>query len=209
MISTKEMCIQRSFSKRGESLPGSYTIDVDVVDKVDGLYTLDVISKALNIHKTVYSKTLIPICPIEKTRFYHPDCSLAKVDYHDATKDSIWNSKGELIVLIYDEDSVDSLPVLSEYTDERFDLALRRYIQNTIEYPEEAIEADIRGRVYISCIITSWGTVEHIQVEQGIHPLLDNASLDLLRNLKIKTPAQKGGQSVNYKLILPVTFNIQ
>lgn len=203
------MCIQRSFSKRGESLPGSYTINVNVVDKVDGLYTLDLVSEDLNIHKTVYSKTLIPICPIEKTRYYHPNCSLAKIDYHDATKDSIWNSKGELIVLIYNEDSVDSLPVLSGYSDIRFHLALQKYVVDHIHYPEEAIEFEVDGRVYISCIITSFGTVEHIQVERGIHPLLDNASLDLLRNLKIKTPAQKGGQSVDYKLILPVTFHVQ
>ena len=209
LISDKKMIINRSFSKRGRSLPGEFQIEVDIRNHQLGLYELDLYSEKLNVHRTVYSNTLIPICPIIKTIEYHPNCSVSWVDYHDKKTDSIWNSDGELITELFFDENVDSLPIIEGYEEDHFALAIKKHVQSVINYSDEARSAEIEGRVYTSFVITSSGKVEHIRIMIGVHPFIDDSSLDVLRKMRIARPAMKNGKPVNLRMTFPFSYHIQ
>lgn len=45
-------------------------------------------------------------------------------------------------------------------------------------------------------------------VDEQLTPGLDD-DVDVLRKLKIKTPAQKDGKFVDFKLMIPISYNTQ
>ncbi|MFK7787474.1 MAG: energy transducer TonB [Crocinitomicaceae bacterium] len=209
LLPDEKMLVRRTFFKKGESLPGEYAINVDILSFDEELYRLDVYSKDLNIHKTVFSKTLVPICPIIKTVEYHPNCSVSKLNFHDERKDSLWNANGEIISKLAPDWDIDELPIIEGFEEHTFERGFSMLVQQELEYPEEALNANIEGRVYTSFIITTSGTVEHLKVVRGVHPLIDNSSLEVLRKLKIAKPAMKNGEPVNLKLTYPFEYHIQ
>lgn len=209
-LSEKKLQIDRSYWRRGKAQPGLYLLDVTVVNKIDSLFEIDLFSKELNIHQTVFSKTLIPICPIEKTIFYHPNCEVARIYYHASKLDTLWNSDGELMDnVIFFEEMVDSMPVIANNEGESFKWSLSRIIRESINYPLEAREANIAGRVYVTCIITKSGKIEQIEVMiGGVHPLINNAAMDIFRNLEIARPALINGDPIDFSLRYPISFHV-
>lgn len=204
IFSNGKLLIQRSYTQYGAILQGKYDISVEVLGKENGVYILNMNSPTLNIYKTVYSKVLVPICPINKTATYDSNGLLERVFYHEDKVDSIWNARGELITEFYSE--VDSLPVLLNYPDLSFNKAISKLIMDHVQYPSSMIDVGISGKVFVSCIITPYGSVEHIEILRGVHQSLDNAALNTLRAMRIKTPARKDGEFVHFRYRVPITF---
>jgi hypothetical protein len=98
MLSDSAFTIKRTFSNYRNPFAKKYTIDVKVMNKVNDIFELSVYSEILNLHKKVFSRTIVPICPIKKTVIYHPSCAIAKINYHNDTSDSTWNSRGDIII---------------------------------------------------------------------------------------------------------------
>lgn len=208
IVSPTEFIIQRSFSKKGIQLPGEYRLNITVKDTVNEMFVLHVVSNELNIIKSVQSKTLIPICPVVKTIFYHDNNLKSEVYYHDSNLDTIWNSRGEVFLDIHTEDNA-SMPILENYPELSFKRALGSMIQEHLEYPPTAMEANISGKVYVSFIVTYYGGIECIKVLKGVHPLLDSEVVRFINKLKIKTPGLVDGKPVDLRLTLPFSFNLQ
>lgn len=54
---------------------------------------------------------------------------------------------------------------------------LRDLINNSTNYPEEALKDSLEGKVYVSFTITKTGKVENPHIARGIHPLLDKEAI--------------------------------
>lgn len=57
---------------------------------------------------------------------------------------------------------------------------LRDLINNSINYPEEALKDSLEGKVYVSFTITKTGKVENPYIARGIHPLLDKEAIRVI-----------------------------
>lgn len=86
---------------------------------------------------------------------------------------------------------------------------LRRYIVKQIRYPQEAIENDIQGRVYVRFVVTRKGRVDKISVIKGIDPILDKEAKRIIKSLPDWTPGQRNGKPVDVWYTIPVTFMIE
>jgi protein TonB len=84
--------------------------------------------------------------------------------------------------------------------------ALRDYIAGNISYPEQAKKDSITGKVYISFVIDTTGRVEEAKVVRGVHPLLDNESLRVVRSMPAWIPGKEKGKPVKVAYTIPVTF---
>jgi outer membrane biosynthesis protein TonB len=104
---------------------------------------------------------------------------------------------------------VDSIPTFSNYPNYSFNINLQRTIGDSLEFPQEAIDANVNGRIYYSFIITAYGKVECVEVKRGLHPLLDYELIKVIRNMKIKKPAMKNGEYVNVLIWKPMSCHIQ
>ena len=61
--------------------------------------------------------------------------------------------------------------------------AFYSYVQDNIQYNEEAKKKDIQGRVIVSFTIDEQGKVKQPEVIRSIHPLLDTEALRLIKNM--------------------------
>ena len=81
--------------------------------------------------------------------------------------------------------------------------SLTRYLQDSIRYPQEAIDRCARGCVVVQFAVDSMGKVCDERVVQSIDPQLDGEVIRLVRSMPRWEPTQ---QSVHYTL--PITFHL-
>ena len=76
-----------------------------------------------------------------------------------------------------------------------------------IRLPEELIGyIGGRGEVKASYIIEKDGRISDVKIEYGVHPLLDDKVIQLIKKMPRLIPARAKGTPVRYKMIFPYTF---
>ncbi len=84
----------------------------------------------------------------------------------------------------------------------------RDYIQKRTNYPQEAIDKKIQGRVYLTFIIEPDGSVSHVTIVKGVDPLIDNEALKAIRSSPDWTPGLQRGQPVRVRYSMSLSFVI-
>jgi TonB family protein len=86
---------------------------------------------------------------------------------------------------------------------------VKKWISNNLIYPEEAKKIGIRGRVFVSFVVSRKGEVEDVQIVRGVDPILDNYVLELIQEMpKWAHPGYQDGVEVNVKYTCPVVFGM-
>jgi TonB family protein len=85
---------------------------------------------------------------------------------------------------------------------------VREYFAKNVQYPKEAREKGIQGRVFVSFIVNRDGSVSDVKVERGVDPLLDNEVVRMVENMPKWTPGKQRGQAVRVAYTFPVIFNL-
>ncbi len=86
---------------------------------------------------------------------------------------------------------------------------MQNFIGRNIEYPKEAIEKNIQGKVYLSFIVQKKGNIRDIMVERGADPLLDKAAIEVIRKMPRWKPARVHGKKVASRVRLPIIFRLE
>ena len=86
------------------------------------------------------------------------------------------------------------------------DEALRKYIANTINYPDFAKKEGIEGKVYVSFVVEKDGSVGDAKIERGVDPSLDKEALRVVKALPIWKPGKQRGEAVRVQYTVPLNF---
>jgi len=86
--------------------------------------------------------------------------------------------------------------------------ALLKYLQN-VNYPQEAVEHGIKGRIFVEFVIDKTGKTTNIKVARGVHPLLDSVAVNHIKVMPLWEPAKQRGEPVNVRLTLPFKFTLK
>lgn len=86
--------------------------------------------------------------------------------------------------------------------------ALQAFVNDSLQYPKEAVERKLEGTVYVNFTIDSSGEVSHPLVSDGVHYLLDEEALRFVSSLPSWTPASKNGMPVESNYIIPIVFDL-
>jgi len=89
------------------------------------------------------------------------------------------------------------------------DLALRKFIANTIKYPEGAVEKGIQGKVYVTFVVTEEGDIANAKIARGVDPLLDKEAVRVVNMQPKWTPGYQRGKAVNVSYTVPINFVLQ
>lgn len=84
--------------------------------------------------------------------------------------------------------------------------ALRDYVAKELNYPSEAKNKDIIGRVIVGFTINEDGKIKDAKVIRSIHPLLDTEALKLIKGMPEWEPATHNGKAISSTQTLPVIF---
>jgi protein TonB len=88
-------------------------------------------------------------------------------------------------------------------------MGIVNFVMSKVIYPEKAKMTGIKGKVFVSFVINKEGEVEGIEIISGVHPLLDNASIEAIEKLPLMIPAYQKGKKVNFKYTIPVNFTFK
>ena len=88
--------------------------------------------------------------------------------------------------------------------------SIMQYISKNVEYPKKAIKKNIQGRVYVQFIIEIDGSISSVELSRGVHPLLDEASLKVIRDMDVKfIPAMQKGKPVRMSFTIPINYTLK
>lgn len=76
-----------------------------------------------------------------------------------------------------------------------------------IEYPEEAVDAGVEGRLVLSFIVETDGRTSEVEVIKKLHPACDSAAVRALRRTRF-APGNQDGDVVRVRMRLPVRFKL-
>jgi len=84
----------------------------------------------------------------------------------------------------------------------------RDYIQKRTNYPPEALDKKIQGRVFLTFIIEPDGSVTNVTVVKGVDPLIDNEALRAIQSSPDWSPGLQRGQPVRVRYSMWLSFII-
>jgi TonB family protein len=85
--------------------------------------------------------------------------------------------------------------------------AFYRHVSESIQYPEEARQAGIQGRVYVEFIVDRAGNLSDVQIQRGIGGGCDEEAVRLVKTFTAGwQPARAGGKAISVQMSLPIRF---
>lgn len=94
---------------------------------------------------------------------------------------------------------VEQMPVFSEGN-------INKWIGQNVKYPIKAMEEKIQGKVYVSFIVNTDGSVSDSKIAKGAHPLLDEEALRIIKTMPKWKPGVQRGKTVRVIYTLPISF---
>jgi periplasmic protein TonB len=88
------------------------------------------------------------------------------------------------------------------------DAALLRLIAESIKYPAEAAANGVQGRVTVSFVVSSDGSVKNAVVLRRVHPALDEEAIRVVSALPKWKPGKQNGKAVPVIFSVPVNFKL-
>ncbi|OSZ78935.1 hypothetical protein CAP35_12010 [Chitinophagaceae bacterium IBVUCB1] len=83
------------------------------------------------------------------------------------------------------------------------------FLFRTLNYPQEAIDNNIEGKVDIGFIVDENGKIKDVQVKtKDANPILSKEAKRVVEKMEILKPAEKNGKKVAVELILPINFKL-
>ena len=84
-----------------------------------------------------------------------------------------------------------------------------RWVNELLQYPEEAMEKKIQGRVTLQFVVEKDGSVTSVRVLRGIDPILDEEAMRVVSLSPKWTPGYINGKPVRIVYNFPVVFQLK
>lgn len=85
---------------------------------------------------------------------------------------------------------------------------LHSYVSKNIEYPKQAKQLGIEGKVYVQFVVMEDGSVEDVKVVKGIGAGCDEAALRVVESLPKWRAGKQRGIAVKTRMVLPISYDI-
>lgn len=87
--------------------------------------------------------------------------------------------------------------------------AMMQYLSSNIKYPKEAEKKGIQGRVLLSFIVQTDGSITDVRISKSVDPSLDKEAIRVVKSMPKWIPGRQNGEPVRVKYTFPVTFRLQ
>lgn len=86
--------------------------------------------------------------------------------------------------------------------------ALKKFIYSQLQYPAEARNKKIEGKVIVNFIVNPEGKITDAKVMRGTAPALDEEALRVTRLMTGWIPGKQNGKPVACRMVMPIEFKI-
>lgn len=85
---------------------------------------------------------------------------------------------------------------------------LQSYFAKNVKYPQKAINAEVEGKVYVTFVVTSDGSIDDVRPMKGIGYGCDEEALRVVKSMPKWTPGKNGGRAVKVRMTIPIIFKL-
>jgi TonB family protein len=87
--------------------------------------------------------------------------------------------------------------------------AMYKWLATNTNYPREALDKEIQGKVYVEFVVEKDGHVDHVVVRRGCNPLLDQEALRVIGQMPAWEPGRlEDGTVVPTRFTIPIDFKL-
>ena len=83
-----------------------------------------------------------------------------------------------------------------------------KWVSEQMQYPQDAIDQNIQGRVVLQFTVNKEGQVEDVQVVRGVNEALNNEAVRVVTASPKWEPGTQNGNPVNVRYTFPVVFRL-
>ena len=87
--------------------------------------------------------------------------------------------------------------------------ALRTFLTKNLNYPRSAANAGVSGRVFVSFVVNTDGSLTDVQVLKGIGFGCDEEAVRVIQKMPHWRPGKQSGRAVRVKYNLPIAFSLE
>lgn len=87
--------------------------------------------------------------------------------------------------------------------------ALKQWLVSNVRYPKVAHDQGIQGKVFVSFVVTSTGSVTDAKILRGVDPSLDQEALRVANSMPLWKPGKQGGKVVSVQFTIPINFVLE
>lgn len=84
----------------------------------------------------------------------------------------------------------------------------RLWVQNRTNYPQAAIDNKIQGKIFLTFIVETDGSVSNVSVVKGVDPIIDNEAVKAIQSSPQWSPGLQRGQPVRVRFSISISFKI-
>lgn len=86
--------------------------------------------------------------------------------------------------------------------------AMDKFIEETLKYPEAALENGVEGIVPVSFLVTPEGAIESVKIVRMVDPDLEEEAVRIVGKMPAWIPAEKDGVAVEASTQIEIIFNL-
>ncbi|OIN56893.1 energy transducer TonB [Arsenicibacter rosenii] len=87
--------------------------------------------------------------------------------------------------------------------------ALGQFLSKNIRYPAAAQRANISGRVFVSFVVNTDGSIQDVSVLKGLGFGTDEEAMRVVKSMPKWRPGKQSGRAVRVKYNLPINFTLE
>ena len=87
--------------------------------------------------------------------------------------------------------------------------AMMDFVGKNVQYPKEAMEKEISGRVLVGFIVEKDGSIADVKVVKGIGGGCDEEAVRVVKAMPKWKPGKDKGKPVRVSYVMPFTFKLQ
>jgi protein TonB len=87
--------------------------------------------------------------------------------------------------------------------------AMMKFVSENVQYPEEAKEKEISGRVLVGFIVEKDGSVNEVKIVRGIGGGCDEEAVRVVKAMPKWKPGKQDGKTVRVSYTMPFFFKMQ
>ncbi len=84
-----------------------------------------------------------------------------------------------------------------------------RFIHSNLVYPQDAIELNQQGKVYVTFVVEKDGSLSNIAIARGVYTSLDREATRIVRKMPKWIPGEIKYQKVRTRMMLPINFVLE
>ena len=86
--------------------------------------------------------------------------------------------------------------------------AMMKFVASNIQYPQDAIDEGLEGRIMVSFVVEKDGLVSNVKVLKGVCESIDEEAARVVRGMPKWKPGMKDGKPVRVSYQIPIVFKL-